>query len=477
MEHELIHPKKNALVVQHNRLVEGRYDLTLQEIRLIFWLISEIKPNDKSFKTYRVPIKELAEFVGIEKNKNIYQQMIDITARLMSRVVRVWSDNKKTLELMHWVSYAKYEEGAGYADFRLSDDLVPYLIELKKNFTKHDLFFTLRMKSVYAVRIYTLLKQYEKIGERTITINELREYCGIIPKQYSLYADLRINLIMMAQREINTKTDIRFDYFEIKTGRKVTALRFVIDKNKQVESQPDEFFDTDMQPIEILDNPKPTDSITNDPKLAKLLSSLIGCGLQEAKAREYIENHPIDRLEWAVEELARLMKSKKTKIENPTGWLVKAIEEGWEKQTTVFDAERKQKEAEREAKAEADRKRRERLAEIEPTVSKIRKGYTTYTNATIYSFTSTMDRDDRITIERAFSEFLRSQKGSEFIASRFDGGRSWYEDRLVRPYAIKYLSENCPEFMLASLDDYAKRQSVENFEALDAEYEVLKKVE
>jgi plasmid replication initiation protein len=35
------------------------------------------------------------------------------------------------------------------------------------------------MKSVYAIRIYELLKQYEKLKERKVTVMDLREYCGI----------------------------------------------------------------------------------------------------------------------------------------------------------------------------------------------------------------------------------------------------------------------------------------------------------
>jgi hypothetical protein len=32
-------PKKNALVIQHNRLIEAKYNLTLQEIRIVLWLL------------------------------------------------------------------------------------------------------------------------------------------------------------------------------------------------------------------------------------------------------------------------------------------------------------------------------------------------------------------------------------------------------------------------------------------------------
>lgn len=455
MELIVAHPKDNALVVKHNYLIEGRYDLTLQEKRLILWLISEIKIDDKALRSYRVSIKELAEFVGIEHNKKIYSQMEDVTKRLMQRVVSVRSENGKVLELFHWVSYARYDEGSGYAEFRLSDELAPYLLELKKNFTKLSLRYAISLKSAHAIRIYEILKQYETIGERTITISEIREYCGIKPEQYKLYADIRIYVITIAQREINSKTDIRFDYEEIKTGRKVTAVRFFISKN-------------DRQTI---------DEVADDPTLARLLSRMIGNGLQEAQAREYLMTYPVELVTWAIEELGRRAK-KGDKIDNPAGWLIKAIEEDWRpQQRTIFDAEREQHENARKTEAEASKKGKERISEIEPIVKKIRNGYGTYVNGAICSLIDTMKKDDRIDLERSFEAFLKQQKGGSFIASKFNGGggRAWIEDALVRQHGMKYLSDHCPDFMIMERTTYAKRHGVENFEELEREYMELTK--
>ena len=42
----------------------------------------------------------------------------------------------------------------------------------------------LSLSSFYAIRIYELLKQYEKIGKRGINIKELRGYLGIKEGEY-----------------------------------------------------------------------------------------------------------------------------------------------------------------------------------------------------------------------------------------------------------------------------------------------------
>ena len=77
----LVIPNEKALVTKHNKLIQAKYSLTLQEKRLIYWLISEIRPDDGDFKPYRVSVKELAAFLGLENDNRIYQQMAQVTER------------------------------------------------------------------------------------------------------------------------------------------------------------------------------------------------------------------------------------------------------------------------------------------------------------------------------------------------------------------------------------------------------------
>ena len=455
MEPILSHPKDTALVVKHNRLIEGRYDLTLQEKRLILWLVSEIKAEDKELRRYRVSIHELAEFIGIEKNKNIYRQMAEIAEKLMKRVIQIWSDDKQRLTLFHWVSAAEYNFGSGFVEFRLSDELIPYLLELKKNFTKLALKYAVSLKSAHAIRIYELLKQYETIGERTLEVASIRVLCGIGEKQYALYTDVKRNVIDIARREINEKTDIRFDYEEIKLGRKVHAIRFVISPNEEANDDP----------------------ILDDPRLAKLLSNLQRHGIPEAQARAYLVEYDqdLERIEHAIKALEKQLKTTtKEKIENPTAWLISAISADYRPQRTLFQVEAdstRSKEIERVAM------NRERLAELKPLVLTIRNAYSAHVKDSIRDYIDSLSRDDAVQLNRDFEAFLKENKAS-MLLSKFDGGRTWYTGAnalILRPYILRFLVTR-EGFALASVSDFAKSQGADNFEALDAEYAELEKL-
>ena len=91
------------------------------------------------------------------------------------------------------------------------------------------------MKSFYSIRLYELLKQYEKIGHRTFEIIDLKAILGIKDDEYLRYTHFKTRVLLTAQKEILKKTDIEFTFDEIKTGRVVSSIKFIIKKKEQVK--------------------------------------------------------------------------------------------------------------------------------------------------------------------------------------------------------------------------------------------------
>ena len=50
----------------------------------------------------------------------------------MSRVIEMRDEIEDSITLVHLVSYAKYWLGKGYADIRISEEIAPYLFNLKE---------------------------------------------------------------------------------------------------------------------------------------------------------------------------------------------------------------------------------------------------------------------------------------------------------------------------------------------------------
>jgi len=223
----------SLIVTQANELVESRYNLTLGEQRLIFTMIARIQPEDEDFKPYRISLSELAEFLGINKN-HIYADCKKITKKLLEKVVEIQEPGR--LLQTHWVSSADYIDGAGVVMLTFDPLLKPYLLKLKGNFTSSKLEMLLSFKSQYTMRIYTLLKQYMGLQGREIELEQLRNMLGLRNDQYKLYGHLRTCILEPVQKELKAKSDLTFEFDEIKYGRRVGAIRFRIFTKKPIES-------------------------------------------------------------------------------------------------------------------------------------------------------------------------------------------------------------------------------------------------
>ncbi|MGR5996212.1 replication initiation protein [Bacillus cereus] len=96
----------------------------------------------------------------------------------------------------------------------------------------------IKLKSTYSIRIYELLKQYERVKKRTITLQTLRYYVDAI-HIYPNYANFKQRILTPVQIELNKNTDISFEFKEIKKGRKVDKIKFYIHSKKNKLYEPD----------------------------------------------------------------------------------------------------------------------------------------------------------------------------------------------------------------------------------------------
>jgi plasmid replication initiation protein len=228
-----IESPSSVVVFQHNDLVEARYSLTLQEKRLILWLISKIHPDEEDFKKHKLSVQEFMKLMELKGNAN-YKELQKITLGLMKKVLVIKRPEEKTLTQVNWINYAHYKEGSGKIEVSFSDAMKPFLLHLKSQFTAIELTDLMQFTSIHAIRIYELLKQYQNIGERIISIPEIKECCGVIDK-LKKYNNFEKKILLIAKREINEKSDISFEFERIKDGRKIVAIKFLISKNKAYE--------------------------------------------------------------------------------------------------------------------------------------------------------------------------------------------------------------------------------------------------
>ncbi len=220
---------KNVIVSKSNKIVEARYKLSLLEQKFILMMVFLINPKD--FKYYSFKIKEVADFLGIP-NKNAYRDLKKIIIQLNKKTLIIKNDDDRE-QISSWVASAEYFKNEGIVEFEFSEKLKPYLLQLKEEFTSFRMSFIIQLKSSYSIRFYELLKQYEKIGKRTFSLENLKTMLGITENEYLLFANFNQRVIKIAQKELLEKTDISFKVEKIKRGKKVVGLNFYIKSEKK----------------------------------------------------------------------------------------------------------------------------------------------------------------------------------------------------------------------------------------------------
>ena len=206
------------------------YDLSLEEQKIILTLASMVQPEDEDFKPYKFRISDFMELLGVE-DKSKYTQIPKLTKELMKKVFEIHEGNK--LIQTAWLSGAVYEKGSGEVELTFSSYLKPYMLQLRSMFTQYKLANILSMKSKYSPRIYEILKcnEFKKQGFIEIEIEDLRKLIKAYDV-YPKYNDFKRHVIERSKKELNKISDICFEFEEIKTGRKVTSLKFHIKSNK-----------------------------------------------------------------------------------------------------------------------------------------------------------------------------------------------------------------------------------------------------
>lgn len=321
--------ESKEIIVKSNHLIEAKYKLSMREQKIILYLISKIEKNDDDLKLYRISVKNFNEMMGL-KGSPKYSEIREITTELLKKVLEV--KQGKTIYSFHWLSLVAYNEQEGTIDMRFDPILKPYLLDLKRDFTKLNLKHILLLKSGNSIRIYELLKQYLNIRERTIKITDLKLFLGLDENGYQMYSDFKRKVIVPSMKEINEKTDISFDFKEIKEGRKVISLRFFI-QSKSLGKQ------------EIIS----VEEALDDPLLheLKVLLDKKGYDLQNKIYKKWLDAANKIWNEASATELVLLVKDsvKKSTIENHLAFItyilnekVKHIESGKDhRQITVQD--------------------------------------------------------------------------------------------------------------------------------------------
>jgi plasmid replication initiation protein len=222
---------------QHNALTNARYEYSELQLDLFFFLVSKLRKEQKN-TTYDLNIRELSELTGKKYNASYLHKA---TADMGSRVFEV--STEKTYEQLWMFQRVKYLLGQGIIEIKLTEDILPYLFDLKENFTSYELASALRLTSKYAKRIYQLCSQWKDKGEtRKYDLQDFKKMLGLLDEKgngkIKQIGQLREKVLDVAVKQINEHTELHISYSLEKKVRTFKNIVFTVKPQALTETIP-----------------------------------------------------------------------------------------------------------------------------------------------------------------------------------------------------------------------------------------------
>lgn len=246
-------------ISQSNSLTAARYNFTpiqkncvtaiISEVRRIY-IDGDLRPGESVqrnlFENLEITFKNSQLSKLADSPKDAYKALKDLVLRPIE-IFEEEGNFEKGWEIMTWLSYAKYNPKTKTYSVEVQKQLLPYIVELAREFTSYSLAVTISLKSFYSQRFYEFCCQYRSKGRFFLNVDELRFMLKLDNREtYNNFAELKRRVIQTAQRELKdlydkNQCDLWFEYdVKDKEGKKVLSLWFTIhDRETELKRQLD----------------------------------------------------------------------------------------------------------------------------------------------------------------------------------------------------------------------------------------------
>jgi plasmid replication initiation protein len=235
MKKDVALKSKTPKVYKSNKLNNANFgDFTHTDYQVFLTLLSKIGGVDGSGKYLQYEKLErehtlkASEFGRVFNcaQTHCYPALRRAVNKLMKTDIRIQDPGSTSYTRINVCSKAEYIKNEGVINVKFTDDIMPYLIQVKERFMLYNLKEISNFGSIYTTRLYELLQEFKETGWMIKSIDQLKEPFAVGNK-YKMYAHLKSKTFAPACEEINRNYKINLRFEEIKDGKKVSAIKFI----------------------------------------------------------------------------------------------------------------------------------------------------------------------------------------------------------------------------------------------------------
>ncbi|EAF3120934.1 RepB family plasmid replication initiator protein [Listeria monocytogenes] len=244
-------------VVEHNSLITSIAKMDKTPLKMFELAVSCIDTEKQlEDNTVYLSKRDLFAFFKVSDNDkhSRFKEAVEKMQKQAFFKIKEKKEHGFEFENIVPIPYVKWTDYNDEVLIRFSPEIIPYLVNLKKNFTQHALSDIAELNSKYSIILYRWLSmnynQYEhysvKGGRReeqvesyrnpSITVKDLRIMTDTI-KEYSRFQSFENRVLKNAVVEITQHTSFNVSYEKIKKGRSIDNIVFHIEKKKVAKNE------------------------------------------------------------------------------------------------------------------------------------------------------------------------------------------------------------------------------------------------
>jgi len=230
-------------IIRHRYLNEASFKFSLVQYRIFLLSIArlikfnkfgEVFYDDKLFtQIHTISAKNLSEEFKLNLS-GCYRELKKAGSVFIEKNIHVKSIETGELQYIALCSLASYNDGV--LSLKFSQNIVPYLQNLTKNYATMNLKKVSTFKSLYSIRLYeVVVAGYKGLGRCKKSIEELRFILGVDTDKLKEYSHFKKTVVTNMINEINKiQTKLNLEFTEIKASRKVAEIEFRFKKSTKV---------------------------------------------------------------------------------------------------------------------------------------------------------------------------------------------------------------------------------------------------
>ena len=264
---QILNELSKRKVVEHNSLITSIAKMDKTPLKMFELAVSCIDTEEppKDHTVYLSKAELFAFFKVDDSNKHSrFKEAVEKMQKQAFFKIKEKKEHGFEFENIVPIPYVKWTDYHDEVTIRFSPEIMPYLINLKQNFTQHALSDLAELNSKYSIILYRWLSmnynQYEhysyKGGRReeqveayrnpSISMRELREMTDTV-NEYKLFTNFSKKVLDKPLEEINAHTSFNVSYEKVKKGRSIDSIVFHIEKKRMADDNSYKLGDKDYQ--------------------------------------------------------------------------------------------------------------------------------------------------------------------------------------------------------------------------------------